>query len=294
MKFPVPRKAVFPIAGLGTRFLPATKVLPKEMLPVVDKPVLQYAVEEARDAGITDFIFITSRDKGMLEDHFDVAHELHSLLEKRKKLAEIRILEATTIPSGHLIVTRQYEPLGLGHAIWCARRIIGEEPFAVLLPDDIILSQKPCLSQMMEINARHGGNVVATMPVPDEQVSRYGIVAMGPGRKNGAGVKGIVEKPAPGKAPSNMAVVGRYILDPAIFTFLEHQKRGVGGEIQLTDALASLIDAGQPFHACLFEGRRFDCGDKVGFLEANIAFALRRPDLAAPLREALLPLLKEK
>ncbi|HAU29143.1 MAG TPA: UTP--glucose-1-phosphate uridylyltransferase [Rhodospirillaceae bacterium] len=293
MKICPPRKAVFPIAGLGTRFLPATKVMPKEMLPIVDKPVLQYAVEEARDAGITDFIFITSHDKGMLEDHFDVNHELHAILEKRKRFADIKVLEATFLPAGHLIVTRQYEPLGLGHAVWCARRIIGDEPFAVLLPDDVILSKKPCLAQMMEVYAKHGGNVLATMPIPKSQSSRYGIIDVASEDSDILPMRGIVEKPTPEKAPSNLAVVGRYILQPDVFDLLEKQKCGAGGEIQLTDALATLIGMGQPFHACRFEGQRFDCGDKVGFLSANIAFALQRPDLSAPLREAILPLLKE-
>lgn len=294
MKRISPRKAVFPVAGLGTRFLPATKILPKEMLPVVDKPVLQYVVEEARDAGITDFIFITSRDKGMLEDHFDFQPELHSTLAKRKDFQSLDILEASIIPSGNLIVTRQHEPLGLGHAIWCARRIIGNEPFAVLLPDEIILAQQPCLTQLMEAYDHFGGNILATMQVPREQISRYGILDVETEKGDILPLRNVVEKPSPEQAPSDLAIVGRYILQPDIFAILEHQKRGLGGEIQLTDAIAKLISMGQPAHACRIRGRRFDCGNKVGFLEANIAFAMQRPDLAAPLREAILPLLKEK
>ena len=294
MTHPLPRKAVFPVAGLGTRFLPATKAMPKEMLPVVDKPVLQYAVEEAREAGITDFIFITSHDKGMLEDHFDINPELNSMLEKRGRKAELAILEATIIPSGHLIATRQYEPLGLGHAVWCARQIVGNEPFAVLLPDDLILSQKPCLAQMMDVYAQHGGNVLATIDVPREKSSQYGMIDADSDDGAIIRMKGIVEKPSPEKSPSTHAVVGRYILQPDVFRLLEGQRSGAGGEIQLTDALAGLIAMGQSFHACRFEGQRFDCGNKVGFLAANIAFALKRPDVAAPLREALANILATK
>jgi UTP--glucose-1-phosphate uridylyltransferase len=280
------RKAIFPVGGLGTRFLPATKAMPKEMLPVVDKPLIQYAVEEARAAGIEQFIFVTGRGKTAIEDHFDYSSELHHTLISRDKHDLWKLLEPTMMPVGQVAYTRQPEPLGLGHAVWCARDLVRDEPFAVLLADDLILSQEPCLKQMIEAHKSTGGNMVAVMDVPREHTSRYGIVD--PATENGrlVGVKGMVEKPRPANAPSTLAVIGRYILQPEVFFNLDRQERGAGGEIQLTDALADLIGV-MPFHGYRFEGRRFDCGDKVGFLEANIAFALERPDMGDQLREIL-------
>jgi UTP--glucose-1-phosphate uridylyltransferase len=280
------RKAIFPVGGLGTRFLPATKAMPKEMLPVVDKPLIQYAVEEARAAGIEQFIFVTGRGKTAIEDHFDYSAELHHTLISREKHDLWKLLEPTMMPVGQVAYTRQPEPLGLGHAVWCARDLVRDEPFAVLLADDLILSQQPCLKQMIDAHKTTGGNMVAVMDVPREHTSRYGIVD--PASEKGAlvGVKGMVEKPRPANAPSTLAVIGRYILQPEVFFNLDRQERGAGGEIQLTDALADLIGV-MPFHGFRFEGRRFDCGDKVGFLEANIAFALERPDMGPQLREIL-------
>ncbi len=280
------RKAIFPVGGLGTRFLPATKAMPKEMLPVVDKPLIQYAVEEARAAGIEQFIFVTGRGKTAIEDHFDYSAELHHTLISRDKHDLWKLLEPTMMPVGQVAYTRQPEPLGLGHAVWCARDLVRDEPFAVLLADDLILSKEPCLKQMIEAHKTTGGNMVAVMDVSREHTSRYGIVD--PESDNGrlVGVKGMIEKPRPANAPSTLAVIGRYILQPEVFFNLNRQERGAGGEIQLTDALADLIGI-MPFHGYRFEGRRFDCGDKVGFLEANIAFALERPDLGDQVREIL-------
>ena len=283
------RKAIFPVGGLGTRFLPATKAMPKEMLPVVDKPLIQYAVEEARAAGIEQFIFVTGRGKTAIEDHFDYAAELHHALISRNKHDLWALIEPTLIPAGRVAYTRQPEPLGLGHAVWCARDLVRDEPFAVLLADDLILSAEPCLKQMVEVHAKVGGNMVAVMDVAPEHTSRYGIVDPKPGApadKRLVEVKGMIEKPRPANAPSTLAVIGRYILQPEVFVNLDRQERGAGGEIQLTDALADLIGL-MPFHGVRFEGRRFDCGDKVGFLEANIAFALERPDMGDQLREIL-------
>ncbi|MFM8991278.1 MAG: UTP--glucose-1-phosphate uridylyltransferase GalU [Alphaproteobacteria bacterium] len=284
------RKAVFPVAGMGTRFLPATKAVPKEMLPVVDKPVIQYAVEEARAAGIDQFIFVTGRGKTAIEDHFDHSYELEKTLEERGKAAELAELRRWLPRHGSVAYTRQMAPLGLGHAVWCARNLVGDEPFAVLLADDLILSRQPCLAQMADAHASAGGNVIAVMDVPREHTKRYGIVA--PGRDDGrlVEVTGLVEKPAPEKAPSTCAVIGRYILDPSVFSHLGKGMKGAGGEIQLTDALAAMIGA-SPFHGLRFEGKRFDCGDKVGFFEANLAFALARPDIGAAAREAMKPYL---
>ena len=286
------RKAVFPVAGLGTRFLPATKAMPKEMLPLVDKPLIQNAVDEARAAGIEEFVFVTSRGKDVLEDHFDINPELNATLEKRGKKAELAQVAATEIGSGHLYFTRQHKPLGLGHAVWCARHIIGDEPFAILLPDVVVLSERPCLAQMIDAYDEFGGNIIAVNEVPHEHTNRYGILA--PGVTNGRTVEvlGLVEKPRPEVAPSNLSVTGRYILQPEVFTYLDKQEAGAGGEIQLTDAMLKLVGQ-QPFHGYKFEGQTFDCGDKVGFLEANIAFALRRPDMAEKLRAALRPLINE-
>ncbi len=280
------RKAIFPVGGLGTRFLPATKAMPKEMLPVVDKPLIQYAVEEARAAGIEQFIFVTGRGKTAIEDHFDYSSELHHILVSRDKQDLWKMLESTMMPVGQVAYTRQPEPLGLGHAVWCARDLVRDEPFAVLLADDLILSPEPCLKQMIDAHKTAGGNMVAVMDVAREHTSRYGIVDPDSEKGRLVGVKGLVEKPRPANAPSTLAVIGRYILQPEVFFNLNRQERGAGGEIQLTDALADLIGA-MPFNGYRFEGRRFDCGDKVGFLEANIAFALERPDMGDQLREIL-------
>lgn len=280
------RKAVFPVAGLGTRFLPATKAVPKEMLPVVDKPVIQYAVEEAKAAGIEQFIFVTGRGKHVIEDHFDHAYELEALLKEREKTAELDSLLEALPPSGSVSFTRQQKPLGLGHAVWCARHFVGDEPFAVLLVDDLVMSGRACLAQMTDVYNETGGCVIAVQDVPREETRRYGTIA--PGAENGRAIeiKGIVEKPDPAKAPSTLCVIGRYILTPNVFAELERKEIGAGGEIQLTDALARLI-GNTPFHGYRFEGQRFDCGDKVGFLHANVAVALSRPDIAGPLRKIL-------
>ncbi len=285
------RKAVFPVAGLGTRFLPATKAMPKEMITLVDKPLIQYAVEEARAAGIEEFIFVTSRGKSPLEDHFDIHSDLYRILEERGKIAELDALKKGEIDTGKLFFTRQSEPLGLGHAISCARSIVGDEPFAVLLPDVVVLSDTPCLKQMMDVYDSIGGNVLAVADVPREHTPRYGILDVAKDDGKLAVVKGLVEKPAPAKAPSTLSIIGRYILQPEVMQILEEQKTGAGGEIQLTDALIPLIGK-QPFHGLRFEGRTFDCGDKVGFIEANVAFALARPDLSAAVREAVEGVLK--
>jgi UTP--glucose-1-phosphate uridylyltransferase len=272
------RKAVFPVGGLGTRFLPATKAMPKEMLPVVDKPLIQYAVEEARAAGIEEFIFVTGRGKSAIEDHFDQSYELQEQLESKNKQDELAAIAEWLPAAGAVAYTRQMEPLGLGHAVWCARNLVGGEPFAVLLADDLVLSNKPCLKQMTEAYEETGGNVVAVMDVPREHTNRYGILE--PGQTSGSlvEVKGLVEKPDPEQAPSTLSIIGRYVLQPEVFDHLEKRERGAGNEIQLTDALAAQIGV-SPFHGLRFEGERFDCGDKAGFLRANIAFALEREDL---------------
>jgi UTP--glucose-1-phosphate uridylyltransferase len=272
------RKAVFPVGGLGTRFLPATKAMPKEMLPVVDKPLIQYAVEEAREAGIDEFIFVTGRGKSAIEDHFDHSYELQDQLAARDKSQELEDIRAWLPAAGQVAYTRQQEPLGLGHAVWCARHLIGNEPFAVLLADDLVLSQTPCLRQMTEVHQRIGGNLVAVMEVPRSQTSNYGILEIGADDGRLVEVAGLVEKPAPEAAPSTLSVIGRYILMPEVLDELGRQERGAGGEIQLTDAMAKLIGRG-PFHGLRFEGERFDCGSKIGFLRANIAFALDRDDI---------------
>ncbi|MFZ4763206.1 MAG: UTP--glucose-1-phosphate uridylyltransferase GalU [Alphaproteobacteria bacterium] len=280
------KKAVFPVAGLGTRFLPATKAMPKEMLTLVDKPLIQYAVEEAKAAGIEEFIFVTSRGKDVLEDHFDINPELNITLEQRGKAAELATVKACEIPSGHLYFTRQHQPLGLGHAIWCARHIIGNEPFAILLPDDVVLGEQPCLVQMVEAYNRLGGNLVGVTEVPRAHTNRYGILDIGQDDGKIAEVKGLVEKPKPEDAPSTLSIIGRYILQPQVFSWLEKGNKGAGGEIQITDAMARLIGK-QAFHGLRFSGVRYDCGDKLGFLQANIAFALKRPDLGQQLAEWL-------
>jgi UTP--glucose-1-phosphate uridylyltransferase len=284
------RIAVFPVAGLGTRFLPATKAMPKEMLPLVDKPLIQYAVEEARAAGIDQFIFVTSRGKTVMEDHFDIHPELTETLERRGKKAELAQVAATEIPTGHLTVTRQAKPLGLGHAVWCARSVVGREPFAVLLPDVVILSERSCLAQMIDAYAEHGGNVIAVNEVPREQTNRYGILSPGAEKGRSVEVLGLVEKPKPEEAPSNLSVTGRYILQPEVFDHLDRRETGAGGEIQLTDAMLRLVGH-QPFHGYRFEGETYDCGDKIGWLEANVAFAMKRPEMADKLRTSLKQLL---
>ena len=278
------RKAVFPVAGLGTRFLPATKAIPKEMLTVVDRPLIQYAVDEAREAGIEQMIFVTGRGKGALEDHFDIAYELEATMKARGKSLEL--LEITRMPAGSVVSVRQQVPLGLGHAVWCARDIVGDEPFAVLLPDDLMFGRPGCLAQMVAAYERVGGNIICAQEVPPERTASYGIIT--PGARDGrlTEVKGLVEKPKPEVAPSTLAVVGRYILQPEVMHVLENQERGAGGEIQLTDAMAALI-GDQPFHGVTFEGERHDCGDKTGFVIANVALGLKRDDVAPALKAFL-------
>jgi UTP--glucose-1-phosphate uridylyltransferase len=281
------RKAVFPVAGMGTRFLPATKAIPKEMLPVVDKPVIQYAVEEARAAGIEQFVFITGRGKHVIADHFDHAYELESLLEAREKTAELNSLLESLPQTGSVGFIRQQKPLGLGHAVWCARHFVGDEPFAVLLPDDLMVGQPGALSQMMKSYHEVGGGIIlAAEEKTREETRRYGVVDPGAIKGKAVVVKGGVEKPEPAKAPSTLCVIGRYILQPEIFAILDKQERGAGNEIQLTDAMAQLIGK-VPFHAVKTQCARFDCGDKVGFLHANIAVGLTRPDIAPALRKIL-------
>jgi UTP--glucose-1-phosphate uridylyltransferase len=273
------RKAVFPVAGLGTRFLPATKAMPKEMLTVVDRPLIQHVVDEARDAGIEHFIFVTGRNKGIIEDHFDRAPELEEALAARGKTAELEILDADLPEAGRTSFVRQQEPLGLGHAVWCARDIVGDEPFALVLPDVLVQTPgKGCLAQMLDVYEKRGGNIIAVEPVPDDQVKNYGVVAVGEAEGNVFPITGMVEKPAPGTEPSNLTILGRYILQPQIFDFLSAQEKGTGGEIQVTDSMLALLKK-QPFYAVEYEGRAFDCGSKAGFLAANIAYALERPDL---------------
>ena len=281
------RKAVFPVAGMGTRFLPATKAVPKEMLPVVDKPVVQYAVEEAREAGIEQFIFVTGRGKNVIEDHFDHAYELESLLMDREKTAELNSLLEVLPNTGSVSFTRQQKPLGLGHAVWCARHLVGDEPFAVLLPDDLLVGSKGALAQMMDAYyAVGGGVVVAAEEKPRAEVSRYGVIDPGKVHGNVTEVRGMVEKPPVEKAPSNLCIIGRYILQPEIFEDLDRKETGAGGEIQLTDSMAKMIGR-MPFHAVTTDCQRYDCGDKVGFLQANIAVGLSRPDIAPALRDLL-------
>lgn len=275
------RKAVFPVAGLGTRFLPATKAIPKEMLPIVDRPLIQYAVDEAREAGIEQMIFVTGRGKGAIEDYFDIAFECE--ITQRERGKDLSALEGTRLAPGHAVFLRQQEPLGLGHAIWCARAFIGDDPFAILLPDDLVLSETPCMKQLADAYAQTGGCVVAVTEVPREQTNRYGILDIGADDGRLAEVKGLVEKPKPEDAPSNLSIIGRYVLRPEVIGHLAKMERGAGNEVQLTDGMAKLI--GQvPFHGLRYEGRRFDCGDKIGFLEAQIAFALKRPDMAAAVK----------
>lgn len=280
------RKAIFPVGGLGTRFLPATKVLPKEMLPVVDKPLIQYAVEEAAAAGIEEFIFVTGRGKHAIEDHFDVSYELDQTLSDRGKTDLLDMMHDWLPNPGQIAYTRQMQPLGLGHAVWCARDFVADEPFAVLLADDLVMADTPCLKQLIDIHAETDGSVVAVMDVPAEHTDRYGILDIESDDGRLASVKGLVEKPAPADAPSTLSIIGRYVLRPEVFDHLDKQEQGAGGEIQLTDAMATMI-GDSPFHGLRFDGRRFDCGDKVGFLEANIAFALARSDLGESVQDVL-------
>ena len=277
------KKAILPVGGLGTRFLPATKAMPKEMLPIVDKPLIQYAVEEARATGIEEFIFVTGRGKTAIEDHFDRSWELEQTLESRNKQALLQQAVAFMPPPGQIAYTRQQEPLGLGHAVWCARHVIGSEPFAVLLADDLIQAETPCLTQMVEAHAELGGNMVAVMDVPRDETQRYGILDVVEENGRLVRAKGLVEKPSPDQAPSTLSIIGRYILQPEVLQELDRQEVGAGGEIQLTDAMARTIDR-LPFHGLRFEGRRYDCGDKAGFLEATVAFALARDDLGDAMR----------
>ncbi len=260
--------------------------MPKEMLTLVDRPLIQHAVDEARAAGIEQFIFVTSRGKGALEDHFDGNGDLKRALEARNKLRELELLKTTDIDSGQLLFTRQREPLGLGHAVWCARHLVGSEPFAVLLADDVVLADKGWLQQMIEAYNEVGGNVVAVVDVPREQTNRYGILDVEKDDGRLVKVRGLVEKPAPEKAPSTLSIIGRYILQPEIFAELEAKKAGAGGEIQLTDSMARLIGK-QPFHGLRYKGTRYECGDKVGFIEANVAFALAHPEMSGRVREAI-------
>ena len=277
------RKAVLPVAGLGTRFLPATKATAKEMLPVVDKPLIQYAIEEARAAGIEQFCMVTGRGKTALVEHFDIAFELEATLKERNKTEALQSLRETQVEPGSMVTVRQQVPLGLGHAIWCARAFIGDDPFAILLPDDLVLADTPCLRQLADVYRDTGGNVVAVTEVPREHTQRYGILKVGRDEGRLVEVTGLVEKPAPDVAPSNLSIIGRYVLMPEVIGHLSRMERGAGAEVQLTDAMAKLIGT-QPFHGVRYEGRRFDCGDKIGFLEAQIAFALKRPDLADAVR----------
>jgi UTP--glucose-1-phosphate uridylyltransferase len=280
------RKAVFPVAGLGTRFLPATKAVPKEMLTIVDRPALQYVVDEAREAGIEHLVFVTGRNKGTIEDHFDIQPELETTLEERGKTEELAALRRDLPAAGTASFTRQQAPLGLGHAVWCARDIVGDEPFALILPDMLMQSEPGCLKQMLAAYDKHGGNVVAVEEVPRDQVSRYGIVAVGEEDETGFEITAMVEKPKPEDAPSNLMISGRYILQPEIFALLGRHEKGAGGEIQVTDAMKRLNET-QRFTAFRYTGRTFDCGSKAGFLAANVAYALARPDIAAEFIEDL-------
>ena len=279
------KKAVFPVAGLGTRFLPATKAIPKELLPVVDRPLIQYAVDEAREAGIEQMIFVTGRGKTAIVEHFDMAFELETTMEERGK--DMGVLEPTRAVPGDIITVRQQVPMGLGHAIWCARAIVGDEPFAIFLPDELMIGKKGgtgCMKQMVDAYEKVGGNLISVLEVPMEKVPSYGVID--PGAEDGAltEVKGLVEKPPLAEAPSNKIISGRYILQPEVMRTLENQEKGAGGEIQLTDAMAKMI-GDQPFHAVTFDGNRYDCGSKLGFVEATLALAMDREDMGADVRE---------
>ncbi len=279
MKIKKVTKAVFPVAGMGTRFLPATKSIPKEIMTLVDRPLIQYAIDEARAAGIKDFIFVTSRGKSALEDYFDYSPELETALKRAGKTDLLEILKSTNMDSGAIAYVRQNRAMGLGHAVWCARKLVGDEPFAVLLADDVIAAEKPCLQQMVEAYAETGGNMVAAMEVSPQRISSYGVLDVDQDNGNVVRAKGMVEKPKSEDAPSNLAVIGRYILSPKIMTNLNKMKQGAGGEIQLTDAIAEEAASGQVF-GFRFRGQRYDCGSKAGFLQATVAFGLSRPDLA--------------
>ncbi|WAC23033.1 UTP--glucose-1-phosphate uridylyltransferase GalU [Blastomonas sp. SL216] len=283
------RKAVFPVAGLGTRFLPATKAIPKEMLPIVDRPLIQYAVDEAREAGIEQMIFVTGRGKSAIEDHFDIAFELEKTMAERGKSLEV--LEPTRLGPGNCAYVRQQEPLGLGHAIWCARDIVGDEPFAIFLPDEFMVGSPGCMKQMVDAYNRLGGNLISVLEVPREAVSSYGVIAPGTREGDITEVLGLVEKPRIEDAPSNLIISGRYILQPEVMHTLKSQEKGAGGEIQLTDAMARMIGT-QPFHAVTFAGKRYDCGSKAGYVQANLAIALGREDMADEIRAFALDLLK--
>jgi len=282
------RKAVFPVAGLGTRFLPATKAMPKEMLTVVDRPLIQHVVDEAREAGIEHFIFVTGRNKGVIEDHFDYQFELDATLEGRGKTKEQAALEAEQPKAGETSFTRQQKPLGLGHAVWCAREIVGDEPFAVLLPDVLVKAKRSCLAQMIDAYNASGtaANIIAVEETPMENISSYGVVGIGKQHAKSFEITAMVEKPKREAAPSNLSITGRYVLQPEIFKILENQQSGAGGEIQLTDAMIRLAKD-QPFHGVKFEGQSYDCGSKIGFLTANVAYALDRPDIAPAFRAEL-------
>ncbi len=286
MQKPV-RKAVFPVAGLGTRFLPATKAMPKEMLPVVDKPVIQYAIEEAKAAGIEEFYFVTGRAKSAIEDHFDIAFELEAMLQERGRSELLDELSGWLPAAGQIAYTRQQRPLGLGHAVWCARHLVGDEPFAVLLVDDLMVGDPPCLKEMVQAHAETGGNMVAVMEIPREQTRRYGVLDVVSDTGKLVRAKGVVEKPEPAVAPSTLMIIGRYIIQPEIFRHLGEVKPGAGGEIQLTDGLDRLIADGQPFHGLRAAARRYDCGEKLGYLEATVALGLQHPTLGPAFRQVL-------
>lgn len=283
-------KAIFPVAGLGTRFLPATKSVPKEIMTLVDRPLIQYAIDEARAAGIKEFIFVTSRGKGALEDYFDHAHELENTLRKKGKTDLLQKLKATNMDSGEIAYIRQHKALGLGHAVWCARRLLANEPFAVILPDDVIAADTPCLQQMVEAHAELGGNMVAAMEVPDEKTSSYGVLDIKEDMGSVVSVKGMVEKPDADKAPSNLAVIGRYILSPDVMGHLNRIKTGAGGEVQLTDAIAEEITSADNVYGFRFKGQRFDCGSKAGFLQATVAFGLAHDELRDEFQDYLTDL----
>jgi UTP--glucose-1-phosphate uridylyltransferase len=276
------RKAVFPVAGLGTRLLPATKSIPKEMITVVDRPLIQYAVEEAREAGIEQLIFVTGRGKAALVDYFDTSYELEATMKGKGK--SLDALKSSRVDFGELVTVRQQQPLGLGHAVWCARHIVGDEPFAVLLPDELMSGTPNCLAQMIAAYEQVGGNIVAALEVPDDETHKYGVVDPGASDGRLTEIRGMIEKPAPGTAPSNLVLPGRYILQPEVMRELDAKERGAGGEIQLTDAMAKLIGR-QPFHAYRFDGERYDCGSAAGFVIANIAMALERGDVARTVRD---------
>jgi UTP--glucose-1-phosphate uridylyltransferase len=281
------RKAVFPVAGLGTRLLPATKSIPKEMITVVDRPLIQYAIDEAREAGIEQMIFVTGRGKAALDDYFDIGFELETTMRARGK--SLDALEPSRSGFGEIVSVRQQQPLGIGHAVWCAREIVGDEPFAVLLPDELMFGQPNCLAQMVDAYARVGGNIVAALEVPDSETHKYGVIDPGSSEGRLTEIRGLVEKPAPGTAPSNLMLPGRYILQPQVMRELDAQETGAGGEIQLTDAIAKLIGK-QPLNAYRFEGERYDCGSAAGFVIANLAMALERADVGPQVREFIATL----